>query len=176
MGLLNITLGEGAFIMLSDSKYSKLDFSWKILNKKIDYDQILEPEYLALIENLKKLGQLDEADDCYQKYRNFSRVAKKLGWSKLIDEVAFRSCGYGVRPSFVILWIFICISIFAFPFWLFNNSLLDSLYLSGMTFTTSMPGNFSSAGNLKYAVVAERTVGTLLLSLFVVVLTKKLIR
>lgn len=177
MGLLDITFGRGAFINLSNSKYSKLDLFWKALDENLDYRQIFESDYLALIENLKKLGQHDEADDCYYKYRNFLRIKKKWGLSRSIDEVAFLSCGYGVRPGYVIFWIFMFIFIFALFFcFLNNNSFPDGLYLSGMTFTTSLPGNLSSAGNLKYAVVAERTLGTLLLSLFIVVLTKKLIR
>jgi len=57
-----------------------------------------------------------------------------------------------------------------------GNSGIESAFLSTMAFTTSIPNNTSTMIDLRYAFVVERLIGTIFIALFVVVLTKKLIR
>jgi len=52
----------------------------------------------------------------------------------------------------------------------------NSLYLSAMIFISQVPSNWYINGYWKYMVMSERVLGWLLMALFIVVLTKKLIR
>ena len=56
------------------------------------------------------------------------------------------------------------------------QSIPGSLYLSSMTFISQVPSNWYINGYWKYVVMSERIIGWLLMALFIVVLTKKLIR
>jgi uncharacterized protein YjbI with pentapeptide repeats len=57
-----------------------------------------------------------------------------------------------------------------------GSSWSDYLYFSAATLTGSVPTGLHPIGAWKYAVMIERLIGYLLLTLFVVVLTKKMIR
>jgi hypothetical protein len=52
----------------------------------------------------------------------------------------------------------------------------DAIYLSAMIFISQVPSNWYVNGFWKYAFMSERIVGWLIMALFIVVLTKKLIR
>jgi hypothetical protein len=59
------------------------------------------------------------------------------------------------------------------------NSIYDipnAVYLSAMIFISQVPSNWYVNGYWKYAIMFERIAGWLLMALFIVVLTKKLIR
>jgi uncharacterized protein YjbI with pentapeptide repeats len=153
------------------SDFSSLDVQWEFIKKHLDYDG---HSYLSLIRNFRDLEQFEDADNCYYQYRRMSQYRKnwydkekifysRFNWSKLYDYIAWCSCGYGVRPSFVLGWILGLIIIFGVLFWVFakSESIPNGLFLSAMTLTTSMPGNITSGNNLKYALVIERILGTM---------------
>lgn len=59
------------------------------------------------------------------------------------------------------------------------NSIYDipnAIYLSAMIFISQVPSNWYVNGYWKYVIMFERIAGWLLMALFIVVLTKKLIR
>ncbi|MGB3944714.1 MAG: hypothetical protein WBK88_07980, partial [Methanothrix sp.] len=116
------------------------------------------------------------------------------------------SCGYGVRPSFTLAWIFGSILGFAALYRIFdgisksspaeitmtalNNSTLlftsaiaetspsfwECLYFSAHSFAGGTPVDLSPVGAWKYAAMFETVLGYLFLALFIVVLARKLIR
>jgi hypothetical protein len=159
----------------------------------------------------------NDADNCYYDFRKKHQDAKswfrenrsrlsRFDWSKLYDHIAWRSCGYGVRPSFTIACIFGSILGFASLYRIFdgitkssppeitmnalNNSTLlfayapsgaspsslECLYFSTVSFAGGTPVGLSPVGDWKYAVMFESVLGYLFLALFIVVLARKLIR
>jgi hypothetical protein len=118
-----------------------------------------------------------------------------FNWQKLIDHISETTCGYGVKVERIILWIFGSILIFASFYRLSNaivktgnnmipinstitssTSFIDCLYFSAMVLTGQIPTTMNACGAWMYMVAIERLLGYLFMALFVVVLTKKLIR
>ena len=96
-------------------KFSILMVDWPSI---ADYVISDGPVYLQLIKNFKNLEQFDDANSCYYKYRLFSM--DKRSWSdkeKYLDALAWLTCGFGVRPSFTVLWMMIMIVLFAILYW-----------------------------------------------------------
>ena len=84
---------------------------------------------------------------------------RKINWSKLLDGLAWISCGYGVRPRYTVFLSCFFILLFAFLYWQgmgivvepLNGSeylqgqneeltFLDNLYFSAMVFTAKTQG------------------------------------
>jgi len=107
-------------LTLIKSRFNYIEIEWDSIKDCLVYDGAV---YLKLIKNFRSLEQLDDADNCYYRYRRESQSRKnwynetkgwihRFDWSKLYDHIAWRSCGYGVRPSFTIA----CILGFIFGF------------------------------------------------------------
>jgi hypothetical protein len=181
---------------------------WETVNNHLNYQGAA---YLTLAKNFKNLDYFEDADACYYQYRRIAQSKKSwYGWSKLLDIIAWVTCGYGVkvwRPVFCVLG---CVVIFASLYGLFNGianvgsyeisplslntaplvtqnthptelyaggtSWADYLYFSAAALTGSTPSEVRPLGEWKYVAVIERLMGYLFLSLFVVVLTRKMIR
>lgn len=166
-------------------KFTNLKVRWGSIKNQLVCDGQV---FLALIKNFKISEQFEDADECYYEYRMRNKNDKKwlekrekslmvrINWSKLYDNIAWITCGYGVRLRFVLIWIFGLIFVFALLFGIFDRSqsFQDSLYLSAMAFTISIPSNLAAIP--KIALFGERVLGSLLLPLLVVILTKKMIR
>jgi len=100
-------------LVLNLTKYEKLHIRWKSLTRpkyqwryleclertsKLKFDDSDgETAYLLLIDNFKKLGFLEDADDCYYQYRNERRPNLPAHY-RPIDWILMVSYGYGVRP------------------------------------------------------------------------------
>jgi hypothetical protein len=109
-------------------KFSRLIIDWDSIKNGLIADG---PVYLALIKNFKDLEQSDDADNCFYQYRKWKQDQKGLGWSKLLDMIAWQSCGYGVRPSHALTWSFVIIFLFGIFFWI-GNSIYKSSTLEDM--------------------------------------------
>ena len=99
-------------------KFSILKVEWPSI---ADYVISDGPVYLQLIKNFKELEQFGDANSCYYKYRLFSM--DKRSWSdkeKYLDALAWLTCGFGVRPSFTVLWMMIMIVLFAVLYWVID--------------------------------------------------------
>ena len=108
-------LFEGAFfngpLFLTRTKYDRLYIRWKNI-KELAYD---DAAYLALLENFKKLGYVEDYDACYYEYR---RLHRDQPWSgryhalhpaeewlrKKIDLGLQAFYGYGKKPIWPLLW------------------------------------------------------------------------
>jgi uncharacterized protein YjbI with pentapeptide repeats len=201
-------------IDLTRAKINNFEVEWDSIKYLLDCDGTV---YLALVKSFRNLERFDDADNCYYQYRRMSQNEKpwyekkkkwlhRINWSKLYDHVAWRSCGYGVRPSFTLAWIFGSILGFASLYRIFdgitkssppeitmnalNNSTLlftfasseispsfwECLYFSAVSLAGGTPVGLTPVGVWKYAVMFENVLGYLFLALFVVVLARKLIR
>ncbi|MCU0637474.1 MAG: pentapeptide repeat-containing protein [Methanothrix sp.] len=108
-------LFEGALfdgpLYLTRTKYDRLYIRWKNI-KELGYD---DAAYLALLENFKKLGYVEDYDACYYEYRRLHRDQPWCGryhamhpWEewlrKRIDLGLQYFYGYGKKPIWPLLW------------------------------------------------------------------------
>jgi hypothetical protein len=171
-------------INLSKAKFDRFYIEWIEIKDKLEYDGAT---YLAFEKSYNDMEMFDYADQCYYEYRKKSQELKPWSWSKFVDIIAWRSCGYGKKPSYTLAWFVILILGFGLVFWRWNDitsesnfygdkiSLKDALYFSLMTFIGAYSG-FKVIGRSKYLVSIERVFGWLLLALFLVTLAGLMIR
>jgi len=146
-------------LVLTWTKYEKLHIRWKSLtrpryqcpylgrlvraSKLTSTNNDGETAYLLLIDNFKKLGFFEDADDCYYHYRNEHRPNLPTHY-RPIDWILMASYGYGVRPMRPLL-------------------LSAAFFLAFALFYAAFGGLFSPAGAPNIAEAANLSL-TLLLS------------
>jgi hypothetical protein len=131
-------LFEGAVfdgtLYLTRAKYDRLYIRWKNI-KELGYD---DAAYLALQENFKKLGYLEDYDGCYYEYR---KAHRDQNWSgkyhammgpleerirkRILDVALDDFYGYGKKPIRPLLWS-IRIILFFGLFWLWAGPKIDN--------------------------------------------------
>jgi uncharacterized protein YjbI with pentapeptide repeats len=187
-------LSDGSRIILNDTDISRFRARWDEIEDHVAW----EPgAYLALVENYRRLGWSKDEDDCYYQYRRLDQAGKGWGWSKIIDILAWLSCGYGVRPAYAVAWSFLTILCFGLVFWMGDGirrssrplsgpveeeslperaTLRNALFFSTMVFLSQGPIDFLPVGRHRYYVILEGIIGWLLLALFLVTLGRVMIR
>ena len=189
-------------ISLHDAEFTRLEARWPMLRNHLSYDG---EAYLSLARNYRNLEWFEDADDCYYHYRRASQAGKsfailegerkRVNWSKLLDGLAWVSCGYGVRPRYTVFLSCFFILLFAFLYWQgagivvepLNGSeilqgqkqeltFLDNLYFSAMVFTAKTQVKWYPVGVYRYLATLESVLGWLLLALFLVSLGRTMIR
>lgn len=189
-------------ISLHNAEFTRLEVRWLKLCDHLAYDGAA---YLSLAKNFRNLEWFEDADDCYYDYRRMSQSSKtlvvragreiKINWSKLLDNLAWISCGYGVRPRYTVFLSCVLIILFALLFWAGNGILveplngsgpsiglqenltfLDNLYFSAMVFTAKTQVKWWPVGIYRYLATVESVLGWLLLALFLVTLGRTMIR
>ncbi len=197
MQLDNATFGDSSRISLKDADFNRFIVRWNTIKDLLIFNGAA---YQALVKNYKNLEWFDDADECYYQYRWLSQVQEPWGWTKLADIIAWLSCGYGVRVSYVSFWCLFTIPIFGLIYWAGNGmrhfeitgleipreangikdqrtSLIDAIYFSTAMFTTSQaPVNNYPVGVYRHLAMFEGILGWFFLGLFVVVLSGVLIR
>jgi len=121
---------------LLGSRFDRLHIYWSSIKEELIYDG---PTYILLIRNFKSIERFDDADRCYYQYRRINQANKDLGWSKLEDILAWLSCGYGVRPSYTIVWSFILIICFGIIFWMGKGLEEDSDHTHNRAYSSENP-------------------------------------
>ncbi len=181
-------------IILNDTDFSRFKAHWFEIERHVVWDP---GAYLSLVNNYHGLGWSDDEDDCYYQYRKMDQDHKEWGWSKVIDTLAWLSCGYGVRPSYAGVWSLIAILFFGLVYWKGDGikksakplhepaemyavpgpvSLRNALFFSTMIFISRGPNEFLPVGKYRYYVILEGILGWLLLALFLVTLGRVMIR
>jgi hypothetical protein len=189
-------------IDLHNANFARLEVAWPTICHHLTYDGAA---YLSLAKNFRNLEWFEDADDCYYHYRRMSQSGKtlifrekmliKINWSKLLDAVAWISCGYGVRPRYTVFLSCFLIVIFALLYWMgdgivvepLNGSgtsiapqetlnFLDNVYFSTMVFTAKTQVKWFPVGVFRYLSTVESVLGWLLLALFLVTLGRTMIR
>ena len=94
-------------LYLTRTRYDKFYIYWRDITN-LSYD---DATYLSLVNNFKKLGYFDDANNCYYDYMDLKRD-RAPNFSKSIEYFLLDSiCGYGVRWTYTIrsalyTWIF----------------------------------------------------------------------
>jgi len=97
-----------------------MKIGWSQLEGKLVYNDYF---YQSLIRNFETLGQSDDANDAYYKYkvekRRHINIKSPLGFIKRVSEYIFldRSCGYGVKPLRPPLSGIVVILVFSFGYY-----------------------------------------------------------
>ncbi len=181
-------------IILNDTDFARFKAHWN----EIETHVVWNPgAYLALVNNYHGLGWSADEDDCYYQYRKIDQGHKRWGWSKVIDILAWLSCGYGVKPGYAGVWSLITIFLFSLVFWKGDGikksakplhepaekyavpgpvTLRNALFFSTMIFISRGPNEFLPVGKNRYYVILEGILGWLLLALFLVTLGRVMIR
>ena len=189
-------------IDLHNANFARLEVRWPTICHHLTYDGAA---YLSLAKNFRNLEWFEDADDCYYHYRRMSQSGKtlifrekmliKINWSKLLDTVAWISCGYGVRPRNTVFLSCFLIILFALLFWMGDGivveplngagpsiaspeslNFLDNIYFSAMVFTAKTQVKWFPVGVFRYLATVEAVLGWLLLALFLVTLGRTMIR
>jgi uncharacterized protein YjbI with pentapeptide repeats len=191
MQLENTWFGPKSSLRLDDSDLirsgsSSLWVSWDAIKNSLVPSG---PVYLSLIRNFKNLEQFGDADNCYYQYRKWRQdLTSWSEGSKYTDILAHWSCGYGVKPGFVLFWLIFLIGSFGFLFYNGNGikfepgphsderaSSLDACYYSFMVLIGAST-DLKPVKRYRYLVAVERFLGWLLLALFIITLAHIMIR
>jgi len=180
---------DGSNIYLKDCNFNRIAVRWNTVKAHLPYNGSV---YLALTKNFRNLEQFEDEDDCYYQYRKEKQARNTKAIPRLLDRLVWLSCGYGVRPSHTVLLSIAIILLFTGIFWAGSAlefealalqghhtasiSLEDALYFSAMEFLGRTPQNLSVVGAYEYLTVIETLLGWLLMALFLVTLSKVMLK
>jgi len=182
--LLGSKFQNNSKISLINSEFAKLDANWDDIKNNLIYNNLI---YLSLAKNFRDLDRFDDADDCYYRYRRKSQSEKSWeDWTKYLDISSWISCGYGVRLSYTIIVIILLILIFGVLYWMSNfvggvigSDLSESSFFEFINLSTEifLYNDFNGLHSpWIYVARIESLFKWIVSGLFVVVLTRKLIR
>lgn len=190
-------------LVLTRTKYEKLYIRWKSLTRpkypfpylerlertsKLKFDNSDgETAYLLLIDNFKKLGFFEDADDCYYHYRNVRRQNLPAHY-RPIDWILMASYGYGVRPVRPLVLsagFFLAFALFYAAFGGFFSpagapspaeaaNLSLTLLLSGSKLINDP--NAAATGALYFIYTSEKLIGSFFFALFLISVGRTIIR
>ena len=189
LNLSDAVFSDGSSIHLKDFNFNRIAVRWNSIKEHIPFNGSV---YLTLTRNFRNLEQFEDQDDCYYQYRKQKQERSHKIFPQLFDRMAWVSCGYGVRPSYTILLSVIIILLFAGVFWAGNAlqpdgadthsqakasvSPNDAFYFSSMEFLGKTPQNFSIIEGYEVLTVIETLLGWLLMALFLVTLSRVMLR
>jgi hypothetical protein len=170
-------------LFLSKADINRLMIRWALIKDILVYDS---SAYLSLVRNYRDLG-LSEADDCYYQYRKITQDLKSWGPSKILDILAYVTCGYGVRverPLLCSLFIILgCMTVLWIGDGLKHHaikdqstSMYDSLYYCLAIFFTIPLPDLKPVGRYRYVPVLLRALGWTLFALLIATLGKVMIK
>lgn len=159
---------------------------WNSIRDHLPYNGSV---YLMLTKNFRNLEQFEDEDSCYYQYRREKQSRMTNPVQSLADRMVWLSCGWGVRPSYTIALSLLVILFFTGIFWAghaleFDSAeasqsgvaLKDALYFSAMIFLGRAPQNLRVLGDYEYLTVVETLTGWILMALFLVTLSKVMLR
>ena len=178
------------------TEYEYLDISWKQLRGHLAYDT---RSNLKLMKNFEEERQLDDADGVYLFLKDQERMEKPKLQRYLEFWFIQQTCGYGIvwwRPLLTSLIVVMLFTFLYFKLVLqekglplpnsgskrFWKKLWNAFYYSMNTFLVGIPANWKVENKPKdffvfrISTTIERTLGWILLAVFVVTLTRKFIR
>lgn len=177
---------------LALAKYDKIYIRFANINK-ISYE---DTAYQLLIENFKKLGFIEDANNCYYQYRIERRSYIPIIY-RPVDWMLMAFYGYGTKPEFPVAWAFFVILISGSIFFIKNGirknkdaskpekriSIWDALLFSATYFSSGASSiisseftEFTPVGVSRYIAIIERLSGWILFGLFLTALANTVIR
>ncbi|MCX6719321.1 MAG: pentapeptide repeat-containing protein [Candidatus Taylorbacteria bacterium] len=170
-------------LFLSKADINRLMIRWELIKNILVYDS---SAYLSLVRNYRDLG-LSEAEDCYYQYRKITQDLKSWEPSKILDILAYITCGYGVRVERPLLCsLFVILGCMA-ALWIGDGlkhhaikdqktSIYDSLYYCLAIFFTIPLPDLKPVGRYRYVPVFLRALGWTLFALLIATLGKVMIK
>ncbi len=187
--LSDATFTKGSYIHLKDLNFNRIVVRWGSIRDHLPFNGSV---YLTLTKNFRNLEQFEDEDCCYYQYRKEKQARTKRFFPKFIDSLVWLACGYGVRPAHTVFLSIAVILLFTGIFWMGHAlevdgtteqtqqnasiSLNDALYFSSMEFLGRSPQNLNIIEGYEYLTVMETLVGWLLMALFLVTLSKVMLR
>jgi len=190
-------------LSLSRTKYEKLYIRWKSVTKAKYQWKFLEncrrisslayakdhgeTAYLLLIDNFKKLGFFEDADNCYYSYRKERRRDLPIPY-KPADWILMVFYGYGIKPIRPLIWAIIFFLAFGLLYATQGEvvgftkapSLISSLNVS---YTLLLAGtkliddpSHASTGLLYLIFTFEKLLGSLFFALFLISIGRTIVR
>ena len=161
------------FVSFKELEFYRIKVNWSSLNDRLVFDG---PTYTKLINNFREMEQFDDADAAYYQYRRLSQANKKWSFSKLLDVLAWLSCGYGVKPGYPLIWSLILIVAFALVYWTGND--IKFMYALSLSLHTYIPSGSDGYPKNFYPTLRmiESFLGWILLTFLIIVLAKQGIR
>jgi hypothetical protein len=164
--------------------FTKPRYQWKFLKnwRRVNNLAYEETAYLLLVENFRKIGFFEDADECYYTYRKNYRIGDPI--RRLFDLAARFLFGYGVKPALPLVWsaIIILLSGIFFKVYL-STSFGEAFFLSTTAFTSGVNPVLNSTlasiphdGSALWIFTLERLLGPLFFALFLVSIGKTIIR
>lgn len=168
----SISLSPGSYFSLKYSSFEKLLLPWRSIKGKLIFDG---SAYLALVRNYNNQGRFNDADECYYQYR-IRRSTKLKGFNKILDFFLFYLYGYGIRPEYplILMAVLFIFSVFVYSLDGQASTPTNAVELSLLALTAQIPNGLT--GLCRWWSIAERILGWLLMSSFLVVLAKKTLR
>ena len=174
---------SSSHLFLSKADINRLMISWELIKDILVYDS---SAYLSLVRNYRDLG-LSEADDCYYQYRKITQDRKSWEPSKILDILAYVTCGYGVRVDRPVLCSLFVILACMTILWMGDGlkhhaikdqrtSIFDSLYYCLAIFFTIPLPDLKPVGRYRYVPVLLRALGWTLFALLIATLGKVMIK
>jgi uncharacterized protein YjbI with pentapeptide repeats len=166
-------------ISMNGTRFDRIFINWADLNHGFLVSN--ENAYLSLIDNFKKLGRIQDANDCYYEYKRYNSRNLK-GLYSLADAYFWVFCGYGVRPEWALYWALFIIVIFSSYFWKNDNMEIVSALVFSITAFMSGTGklfvekpNYCPRNNHRisqFLFTLERILGGVLIILFLISLRR----
>jgi uncharacterized protein YjbI with pentapeptide repeats len=177
------TFNSDSRLYLSKANIDRFMVKWESIKDILVYDS---SAYLSLVKNYRDLGW-PEADDCYYQYRKIAQSIKKWELSKILDILAYFTCGYGVKVDRPLLCSLFVILGCTMIFWVGNGlkhyaakvkatSIYDSLYFCLSIFFTVPVQDIKPVGRYRYIPIILRGLAWLLFALFIATLGKVMIK
>lgn len=178
------TFSNNSVLFLIRGKLNKMYLRWNNI-EKLGYD---DESYLFLIDNYKKIGWIDDSNNCYYEYRITRPLDNPIQY--IYDRAACLSYGYGVKPERPLVLSVITILLFGLIFYSSRSitnplnqknanqklSIWESIHFSATAFTSgansfiSYPTEIKAIGKSKYLITLERILGGLFFTLLLIAL------
>ena len=137
--------------------------------------------YHDLKNTYRRMGNSDAASYYYELEMDCKRKLA-TGTQKMWLTLLWLICGYGERPMRTFISFLVIIFAYAGIYYVDNETtkdgdlgFLESLYFSVVTFTSLGYGDISPLGISRFFAASEALLGVFMISLFVVVFTRKMI-
>ncbi len=185
----NLSQADLRYAKFNNILYSDLKYGGYNLKEKEEYKKA-EGSYRVLKNLFKDVGNYKDADKCYRLERKAMRRQRNI-FFRIFEWLLYEfTCGYGMRPYYLIGWIIFIIFTFmgiyyynrgqfvyvgdTFP----NFSMWTSLYFSIVTFTTLGLGDWhpNPNCNIQFWVSIEAILGAIFIALAMITYARKMIR
>jgi hypothetical protein len=178
ISFIHSTIRDNGQISINGLNLTDFNTHWTDIDDQLIYDR---DQYSNIMRIYNNKGWFDDFDECYYDYRSH-HMKEEDGIRKLKLVAAWTLCGFGKRPSFILIWsIFIILSC-SILFWLGDGleivqksdntrkgetTFHDAFYFSSILFVAQAPSEFKPKKRYRSVVIFEGIMGWILLGVLV---------